>query len=95
MEIQLTAQHIKEGTEGNCKLCPAALAINSVLNERYYTVVRPTSIFINHISRMYIGKEFSVPEILKDFITFYDRGYDVAPISFNLDIPSEMLRSGA
>lgn len=93
MEIQVTQQHIRQGTEGNCRDCPTALAINDVLNEYYYTVVRPSSIYINHKTRMYIGKEFDTPEEVKEFVRYYDGGYDVTPFSFNLDIPSEMLRS--
>lgn len=76
MKVHVTSKNIKEGKRGKCCECPVALAIRDV--SMWIPMVLNPDIRINN-------KWMKVPPEVKEWITRYDCGDKVEPISFELD----------
>lgn len=84
--ITVTAQHIAEGLQDSCELCPVALAIRDA--------IRDSGVWVDsrHVT---FGKrghwiEVDLPDAVTAFIEAFDRGQGGEPFSFDLDFPAEV-----
>jgi hypothetical protein len=96
IQIQVTAEDIREGTAQECCLCPVARAIARALGREVLwngdvsvdgdnvTVYRPSS-----------WDGVDLPDQAKDFIEQFDSGKPVEPFAFALDVPEWWMKGGA
>ncbi len=92
VRIDVTENEIRDGVRENCLCCPAARAINRVLNPvRYHVVVTEDRISIRGNSSGSILFQCETPEVVDEFICEFDGDIEVEPFSFPLDIPQEFL----
>jgi hypothetical protein len=83
--IDVTQEHIDRGVSKDCLRCPVALAI--------MCHVQPTtsiSVGDDAITMLPLGGWFhdqQAPSVVRQFVRGFDRGDDVVPFSFDLDIP--------
>ncbi len=90
VKVEVTFDDIANGTPGACRDCPIALALERLLSDRVLFVVElgclswagPT-----------IGAHGSIPmpQAAADFIEGFDRGYEVEPFGFEIELPDELL----
>lgn len=92
MIIKVTRAHIDMGDDGHCRTCPVALAINEVLSTDYFSVIRPGTIYLNHMKMIGEGISREMPEHVARFVKWFDAHGVVEPIEFELDIPVRMLK---
>lgn len=77
--ITVTDDHIKQGVKRECTLCPVALAIRSQLPDSNIDVYRSTFLIA-------AGHIIKAPESVRKFIDKFDKGMDVKPFSFYLEV---------
>ncbi len=86
MIINVTQAHIDRGREGDCRLCPIALAIHDATGDWGYSVSRRYVLKMSHIE----NKSWVLPEKARDFILHFDMGVFVQPFSFEIDLPESV-----
>jgi len=84
VRFRITQKDIREGLGGECRKCPVALAIARRVNQPVFVSPTP-GINIGH----YV---WDMPIKILEFVTRFDWGMLVQPMSFTLDIPKEFLR---
>ena len=92
--IEVLKFNIDHGIKCHCTKCPIAIAIDSVLNPNYHSVILGTEIVI--VSNGFVESDYYMvasPQSVVDFISNYDWGYDsmVHPFAFNIDIPAQCI----
>jgi hypothetical protein len=88
--IEVTRDDIEHGRKGDCIACPVARAISRTLDA-------PCT--VSHEAWIY-GRSrclcdpirVELPHAVEDFIDAFDVGERVEPVSFDLDIPEELLK---
>lgn len=83
--IDVTAEHIKKGKRKNCKLCPIALAARGVIPEDWIWVDQCALTVRVDGPDIPSYPSYSLPEDAQEFIRRFDQGYEVEPISFEID----------
>lgn len=83
MKIEVTQKDIDNGVQGECQLCPIALAIKSTSNfKRVY--VNGKFIEVWHRGNQGI-KTYELPKKAQTFVKRFDRQEPVKPFSFELE----------
>lgn len=81
MIIDVKLEHIKaRGT--NCTNCPVALALFHA-TKRVDCIATPLKLRVG-------TKWYNAPHAVTNFISLYDRGREVHPFSFELDLTKEL-----
>jgi hypothetical protein len=78
--VRVTRQHIAQGIQGDCSLCPLALAFRAA----GLTVRVGVRILI--IDR----RPYRMPALLADWADAFDAGREVEPIEFAFELPDEL-----
>ena len=86
--IQVTQEHIDEGTEGRCTNCPVALAIKEHLKPEYQVKVFGSHYNINSDTPLYL------PDKVTYRINRFDDGFGMEPFEFELAIKQQYLKVG-
>src|SRR5690554_2548277 len=94
VKIEVKQEHIDEGTEQSCFSCPIALAIADLLKEDFYARVF-SLIEIRRERNHEILYSDKASSEMNEFMNMFDRGYPVKPFSFELDIPTELLKGSS
>ena len=82
MKIEVTQKDIDKGVQGECQLCPIALAFKRNSNiKRVY--VNTKSIEVLH--RETGAKSYELPKKAQTFVKRFDRQEPVKPFSFELE----------
>ena len=90
--ISMTQQHIDEGTQHHCSLCPTARAIKDAYAKQGITAsmidVAVGYCGMVEITRLRDGKQayHILPEEAEQWIKDYDNGRPVHPITFDMDL---------
>ena len=85
--ITVTAEHIAEGTPGECALCPIALAIRDAFPDICDVAVGPSEIGIQAVPQG-PWTELEPPGDVTLFILLFDGGDHADPLTFELDYPA-------
>jgi len=85
MTINITQDHIANGEKMACRRCPAALAIADATGIRDVYVNGASVGFYLHSHRESVSM---CPGSLATFVRDFDAGYDVEPLSFDLEVPN-------
>lgn len=93
VKIDVTQECIDKGCRGQATNCAVFHAINPLLKgpnrDNVHCAVTKDVISI-HKDYFTVAK-IKTPLVARNFISDYDAGNEVAPISFELDIPEELL----
>ncbi len=89
MNINITTEDIINGTQQNCGKCPIARAINKI--SRNTCEVFNTIVCFYSDDGRYENTCF-LPHNAMCFIGAFDRGEEVFPMSFEMDIPQTLLK---
>ena len=79
MTITVTARDIAMGKPKHPRSCPIALAMRHQTSRGVF--VDSDCIFLNE-------DRFSLPAKARRFIALFDDGFDVSPMSFELEVPA-------
>lgn len=82
MKIKVTKHHIYKGSLGNCYECPIALALKHAGFTNVWVVDLDLQVYYNGRNRI-----LPTPQSCYDFIHNFDKGQDVEPFEFELDLP--------
>ena len=94
--IQVTSDHIARGVRGQLELCPVALALSDRTGwtwEIYgefaaYAPCVPPCVWE---STMRMPREINLPGKVKRWVEDFDEGVRVAPMTFELDFPDDLM----
>lgn len=93
IEVVIDEDKIRSGIIADCWHCPGAKAINEHIKRPYLVGLFDGGIYIynapKYASFLYICK---MPNILKDFVSGFDKRQDVRPIAFTIEIPDMYLK---
>lgn len=92
VKINVTQEHIRDGIKSNCRLCPVALAVQSVVLPSLTVNVRGHIEFIDNVFSGYSLGEAHFTHHVGDIIHDYDQGFSMKPFSFNTFIPKHLIR---
>ncbi len=84
--VQVTPAHIAIGTRGDCGNCPVWHAVKPLLREGVRVSVSPWNLWLD-------GTAVLLPAPLGRFILDFDSDFPVAPVSAEMEIADEFLRS--
>ena len=90
VKINVKKEHINEGQRGKCSLCPVDLAVKEIVKPEFGVRVGYVSIIIEKEpfdDFLSIRHDFSVAA----WIVEYDGKNQVAPMSFEIEVPEEIL----
>lgn len=89
--INVTQGHIDAGIRGDCAHCPVAIAICEHLRARVYPMVGEYRVrFCQAVSHATLDV-LPLPAVAYKSIRRLDHDGHIAPFSFDLDIPDELL----
>lgn len=92
IEVQITQQHIDQGEQASCTMCPYAIAVDDILDDEYCAAVYTTSAV--HIET-WLGRRVKKSHLDRedtDIIRRYDIGRSMQPHAFTIDIPRKYLK---
>lgn len=99
MLVQVTQKIIDSSIRINCDKCAVAEAINAVLSDKFKAVVgvsahiyKSENVEFRHTERIPPLASIRLPSFVTGFITRFDSGEAVKPISFEIDIPTVYLK---
>ena len=81
MKIEVTAEDIEKGNQGNCWRCPVALALMRAFQTNRVSVTGPYA--------QIKGERFDLPNKVQRFISSFDKGTDVTPFTFQLPLEAQ------
>lgn len=85
--IEVTQADIDAGTPGLGCMCPVALAVHRALPH-----LPDAYIYSYGVAEDSRTAHFAdLPRAARDFISTFDGGDDVAPLSFDLDVPDDLM----
>lgn len=80
MKIKVTQEDINEGEKRNCSNCPVSLAIQRAIGNKLVTVGSYGSWRINGLKQSNLGEKVS------KWIRGFDKGGDVVPFEFEIEL---------
>ena len=88
--------HIEQGTRGSTHSCPIALALEEIILPDIFPSVGSTNGFITFCDEKEdnnspLPRIVKMPDEATGFVAIFDRGGEVRPFAFELDIPAELL----
>ena len=90
MIIEVTEKHIEDGIRKNCEHCPVALAVREATGSRSALVsVYPYDEEHTEIELHIPGdkiRRIRAPKIVDSFASSFDKGIEVHPFTFELDL---------
>ena len=94
MIIEVTQLDISKGSLCRSTDCPVALAIDRVLDARFYAIVTMWTITIQpfNLVRLRAGWKTVCPPMAQAFVREFDKQNEVVPFNFELNIPEEYLK---
>lgn len=84
MKIQVTQDHIDNGTVKDACLCPIALAIRDATGAAHFDVIVSTHGWSHYNGNKLLGN-YELPVDATNFITKFDLGEPVSPFEFELE----------
>lgn len=87
--ISVERRHITHGVRCNTGMCPIALAIVDCLRDGVRCSVGNTGVWL--YGGVFSGHVLELPEEAQQFVRRFDRGAEVEPFSFTLQMPEEAL----
>lgn len=81
MKIKVTQQHINDGEQSQCSICPVALAIKAAAS---ITRVNVYPSFVSYLTNEYYLKD--LPDHVGGRILHFDETGQMSPFEFELDI---------
>jgi hypothetical protein len=89
VRVEVTAEDIKHGAMSDCENCPVAWAfIRATGLDHFKVSVDEITITWPFSDRK---EAIELPESVSEWISAFDDGKPVSPISFDLDVPAEAL----
>lgn len=93
-KIEVTRDHIKKGIRANGSSCPIAIALIPLLKASHYPVVYTGYVSFTVPNRWH-SINLNMPGEATIFLNDFDKGLNVDPFTFELDIPDWILRERA
>jgi hypothetical protein len=89
LKIKVTKEHISRGVCGDSRNCPVALAVKELMPKHKAWEVRVGS--TNVRLTLSIRRRYPIPLLAERFIRRFDRGVEVRPITFVIELPKSYL----
>jgi hypothetical protein len=86
--VNVTQDHIDTGFRGRCRTCPIARAIQDVPKIASVSFCEVLENYDAHYIQTKRFENIILPKAVSAKINLYDRGYDMEPFSFVLEIPN-------
>jgi hypothetical protein len=89
VKFEVTKIHIKTGLRGSAVECPVRICVKQTIKEK---LKQETHVFVPAPDMLIIsGVLFWLPNKVRDFLMAFDRGQSVEPMTFELDIPNDIV----
>ena len=89
--IQVTERDILNGLRGECDTCPVALALRRAFPKRIVTVWYEHELWTwrrTFAFALIDGREYRLPDNVLAFISAWDDGENLAPPTFQMEVPN-------
>lgn len=93
LEIVVTAEDIALGVRSDTTACPIARAAGRLFGEEYFVSVDGEQLDLEPLERVDEALMVDLPDAAVEFITRFDRGSDVEPKTFAVEVPAEVVET--
>jgi len=89
VKFEVTKIHIKTGIQGHAVECPVRICVKDTIKQK---LKQNVDAFVPAPDMLIIsGVLFWLPNKVRDFLMAFDRGRPVEPMTFELDIPNDIV----
>lgn len=92
LTVTITAQDIARGVQSDAERCPLARALKRRLKTTYRPDVGISEVDLYRTSTGRLAHKRPLPAVAMNWVTAFDDGEPVEPLTFRLTVPAQVVR---